>query len=213
MGTAFFDARQKRMKLNGTICLYKGEPYHVDAHDNLAEHMVFLVPVGSNRRGRAQAGDLCVDYRDKEFDYSSPPLGYTNLRPHAHYLARFPDRQAQQGLFYSQITDLGSGPSARAFDPYVWFYSSAAGECIKGIYPTLEECVEAVTSLPLWRSCAFHRHFAVQRLGRKGLELMYRGRGVGSTTKAEGTPHFVLYPDKDNSNLRELLENIDVSCE
>lgn len=204
MGTAFYDDQHKRQKLNGTICLYKGIPYHIDARSDVPENMVRLIPIDGKRCARGRPDDTLVDYRSPDFDYKATPLGYTNYNGAAYYMARCPDRISYQGLYVNALCTLAGAPLS---DKYSWFLSKEIKDCILGKHPTLEQAEELI--FDDWDSCAFDRHFAVARLGRKSISLMSRGRVIGSRNIKEEA--YTLIPGKDKEHLMKVLKSKGVS--
>ncbi len=197
MGTAFFNGHHKKLKLDGTICLYDGEPYHINASDAYnSEHTVRLIPIDGRRQGRVNIDDSAVDYRDDKFDYKPTPLGYTNYRGNAYYMGRLPTRQAAQGLSLNSVCTIGDGPSISNITS--WFYSREIYECIKGIYLSYAEC-EKILYEPVegaWLSAAFSRTFAIGKLSRRAhMGLLHRGSLIATKTKSQET--WILDDSKD----------------
>lgn len=167
MGAEYFDDEQKRMKLDRTICLYKGEPYYIRA-DIYGKNLVSLYELGSMKKIKD------VDYREEDFNYTAVSLGYTNWDGVAYYTSRVPERQNSQGLGVYQIMTRPKMYSEN------WFVSEAVKNTIKGIYPSLDKALSEVGNLPgQKKSIAFSRYFAVESKYRDVIGLNYRGREVG----------------------------------
>lgn len=92
------------------------------------------------------------------------PLGMSNTGGRAMYIERKPARYTQQGLTDSMITihsvDLPD-PNERYPRQSFQFFSHQMYNTIKGIYPSIEECVENMKDDKVANtSVAFHRDFA-----------------------------------------------------
>lgn len=169
MGAAFYDEEQKRMKLDRTICLYKGNPVFIRTDTN-EDYKVVVYPLGNPTQ------PIYVDYRDDDFDYLAFPLGYTNWRGAAYYVSRLPERQNAQGLAAHCVC-----VRPRNMPGLIeWHSSTEASNTIKGIYPTLDVALDTVSYLPgKPKSVAFSRYFAIECVQRGIVTLNYRGRNVG----------------------------------
>lgn len=192
MGTAYFDARSVTLRLDRTICIYKGMPVFVEAGNRREDwHNVTIhaLPVGSTK------GNI-VDYREPEFDYRAFPLGYINYSGGtAHYLMRVPSRQQAQGLSRGCII---SSPELRSEGG--WFRSQEMSDCILGKYPTLSECVDTIKTYKR-RSTAFTRELSLEEDAGTIL-LQYKGRNIGYQ---EGDK-YKLFPSRDRKMLRSIIE-------
>lgn len=214
MGIAFFDDRHKQQKLHGTICFYRGEPYYVSCYvDEFRPHVkplkeghVRLTCLGPNLNDESKTFD--IDYRDKEFDYNAPPLGYTTWKGVAHYVMRRPQRTNQQGLTAGAVTS-----SSGLLDVYGWFGSTECRSCILGEHPTLAEALALCDRRSSARatSVAFHRNLAVSGLGLgAGHTLYFKGRSIGNRIGRDTS--FVLFPGPDQSFLLKYLHNNGVAA-
>lgn len=119
------------MRLDGTICLWKGEPVYVrfncDGGKN-GDRVNISYFDGSNRRQRV------VTYTSKDFTFYPIRLGYMNRNGNVYYLARLPNRRQKQGLCSNnvEITPMSSLSSG-------WFPSTSLYNLIMDIYPTSED--------------------------------------------------------------------------
>ena len=102
-----------------------------------------------------------------ELNLEPIPLGYCNHQGEAKYLTRIPMRSDwRQGVRERTLTHRGSGRNPPL---------SCLSRVVKGIYPTLQACVEAIVNKEVV-SQAFSRTFAIASSNR----LMYKGEEVGS---------------------------------
>lgn len=89
-----FGSKDVQLKLNETICRYKGEPVWVRA-DGLT---LFLAHVYN--RGNPFT---TIKSNDPEFDIAGPPLGYLQYGDKVFYLTRSAIRRTRQGLDHRAI--------------------------------------------------------------------------------------------------------------
>ena len=156
------DKDDVRKRLVGSICRLNGEPIYV--RDSKAHVVGYYGVIDEIYK--------TVDYRVKEFDYRSPPLGYMNYDGQAIYVSRIPDRHNQrQGLCHDVITGTPTWPRGRWPCPEIGF-------CIKGSHPTLEQAIQRIDDSEC-ESVAIHRHVAISKLNGCTLGIHYRGRLVG----------------------------------
>jgi hypothetical protein len=152
-------------RLVKSICRYKDLPVYVNSSKL---HVVSIIYLHDSTKAM-------VDYRDAEFDYRSPPLGYMNVNEEAHYLVREPDRKNQK---YGLTPGTVACP-AGTLHPQDYFLSKAMAACIMANHPTFREVVEKLDNDDI-RSSAIARHVALSKLNNSTLTIMYRGRMVGT---------------------------------
>jgi hypothetical protein len=194
MGSPFHNVEDKRMKLQGTICMWQGLPYMV-----LCDHPgneVELYRLGEGTR-------LKVDYTDPDFNYKSVPLGYIDYGKKAYYLTRIPNRQNKAAVSQELI---GIIPRQEMYVDN--FYNTKAMEnCVLGIYTSYDRaCQEVVTGKSTSR--AFGRRLAVSNEGRT-YAINYRGRLIGHLGK-QGVVQ--LLPSGDQSYMQQILMKAGVPC-
>lgn len=176
MGDRFFNAEHSRMKLNGTICLYKGTPYYI-RHVGESE-VVSCSPMDGTAR------DFPVAYTDPEFDYTHIPLGYmTTEDGQALYLAREPQRIHQQGLLYRALRTMGSMTCTQnQLEGYV--FRKQFVDCVLGKHVTFKEAMERLQGGA--KGVSISRHMAVIRQSSRLYVIEYRGRTIAvSQNKGE----------------------------
>jgi hypothetical protein len=191
MGKEFFGAEDKKQKLNGTICMYKGSPVYVQAERDDDTTVTIQNLTGKNLPKK-------IKYTDEEFDYLNIPLGYLNYGQNAMYLSRQPARQYYQGLRAEYI--MADGPRQHYVADY--FMTSSMVSCILGDHPTFHKALEAVVDGEA-QSRAFSRHLSVSREERR-VGINYRGRLIGH--KQVSGDAFVLMPTGEYSYLKMILE-------
>ena len=196
MGERFFNESHIRQKLNGTICLIKGEPYIVH---HLGGDTMECLPIGSSTKSA-----INVDYTSDDFDYTHIPLGYMAWRGTAHYLAREPQRINTQGLTIRAIS----------FDPVINENTTTISlskhfrDCILGKHPSFEKALKMISGDANTVSVPFDRHFAVQRVSRGMYTVLYRGRVVALSENRGSSFRVVECPCP--SLIRTRLEKVGV---
>lgn len=182
--------------------------------------------------GDSRDGDILDEFLSKNPDSSiirkmmnSPlfnkfrpfPLGMLNDQGFAYYLQRQPTRSTLQGLVNHMIqeTEISAkmlleetgGSLLYRSDRNV--YNKSFYNCIKGFYPTYEECfVNLRDPQILNHSVAFHRHFALLRLRKtSNLCLSYKTSVVGTIEGASGR---VLKLSSDFLHLYETISELGI---
>ena len=193
MAKPYFDTRSKHLRLNGSICMWRGEPKYVQTERiynqdprELGEFQVILYPLDGIGRGTPEV----ANYTDPQFSVEPPLLGYANSGRKAHYITRLPARVQIQGLSRGNLkTDLHP-------------FSTEMINCIKGVYFTYQEALATVTK-GLSESVAFHRYLAVEIFGRSRVVLKHRDRLVGWKTLED--ERFIVFKAGDNCPVCKLL--------
>jgi hypothetical protein len=100
-------------RLEGTVCLYKGEPYLVRTNGQTEDpedesggqiYLYDLLETGRHRH--------TIQSKDPDFDIATPPLGYCQTNRHqVAYLSRRPWRKWKQGIIWDAliIEDISGG--------------------------------------------------------------------------------------------------------
>lgn len=202
------------MRLDKTICFYKGRPVIIQAKrgDFLDANTVMWRRLGGRKWGECQ-----VD--DEDFSYRAPRLGYVNFKrlnvTSAVWLARKPYRQQKCGLPLEYINYiLVDTHSIRRADSTLTD-TSAMASALMNDYSPVEEAVKNILDPGGdFRSVAIHREFALHRpeLEEEELVISYCGRTVG---KFDAESHRVdLYPRADASFVERSLGdlNLGVRC-
>lgn len=199
MGTAYYDPRSVGLRLDRTICMYKGKPVYVYATNATrgvtddSYHMVEIMDVTSKPMTKAKM----VDYRDADFDYRAMLLGYINYNKGAYYLSRVPSRIQKQGLCRTAITsdphNIGGGG---------WFTSDGMRDMLLNDYPSYADCINAIDN-DGWDAAAFHRCFAIKAARAK--QLMYKGRTIGFQ---ERNGKYRLVDSKEADALRMTIKEL-----
>jgi hypothetical protein len=195
MGSPFHNVEDKRMKLQGTICMWQGLPYMVFA-DGYPGNEVELYRLGEGTRKK-------VDYTDPDFNYKSVPLGYIDYGRKAYYLTRVPNRQNKAAVAQETISII---PKQEMYVD-TFFNTKQMENCVLGIYTTYERALqEVVTGKSVSR--AFGRRLAVVNEGRVH-GVHYRGRPIGYLGK-QGVVQ--LLPAGDQSYMQQILMKAGVPC-
>lgn len=163
------DKNDVQRKLVDTICRYSGEPVYVRGSDG---HILLIYTLTNMTTMALQR----VDYRQSEFDYRSPPLGYVkHVNGRAVYLARIPERTNYRLGICRQVIHPHDGSSVRD----IWA-SLEFRNCILGAHSNLHEA-ESLIETGQREGVPIARHIAIQRSPENDriLGLYYRGRFVG----------------------------------
>jgi hypothetical protein len=192
--------------LIGSVCVWKGEPVFVNSSDNQNHRLqvsylkdTFLVET--------------VDYRNLEFIYNSPKLGYMNYKKRAHYVTRSPGRgNHTSALVKESLIITPTIESQRSLNPnrHMWFSSKEFADCIKGDHPSFEEALGSVKDGNAL-SMAFHRYFALERKTRRRIVLKKRGEDEMGIVK-DNT--ILLFEEKARRAIETLIEgsSFHVNC-
>lgn len=111
-------------------------------------------------------------------------LGMMNTKHGAIYAQRSPTRHTQQGLTTAMISatpvSLEEHVPGRSRAQAISLTSDYFRQCVKGAYPSAEECITALKSKDVANnSAAFHRHFALVRGPVSSLFLQYKEDVIG----------------------------------
>lgn len=183
MGTAYYDPRSVSLRLDRTICMYKGEPLYVELgahHDPSLSTRIgpdyWHILWGTRLKGGTK-WIKDIDYRSPDFDYRALPLGYINHCGGAYYLARSPARQQKQGLCRSSTIFVGEQPQVGT-----WWASKDLHDCIMGIYPSLDKALKDLEEYKAMK-VAVSRNVAIAWNGGGVYTLHHKGRQVGFKEK------------------------------
>jgi hypothetical protein len=206
---AFIRQEDTHLRLEKTVCMYKGVPVYCAVSMDFPVNTVHYCPIETameTQRARYKAV-LCTS---DEFSAKVPELGYLNYDTNAWYLTRVPERKQRQGLVSTSVV---SSPNINdMYDPHRWFFSEAMKDLLTNQYPTRREAIENVMNgiggIPV-KGSAFHKHCAIVRIDIGSIGLHYRGRLVA--TYDPSRDRFTLLPDlKDGSFLQIILGKIGV---
>jgi hypothetical protein len=166
----------RNRRLNGTICMYDGNPVYIrcsDPHGRItlkADEVFITEPTNVFD----YSGYRVVKYTDDKFCAKAFPLGYANHREGICYVTRKPHQQQRAGI-HEGVIDVKGDSSTHHF-----IYSQAMVDCIKGNYPTFEEARKTVSQ---GKPVAFTRFLAFRPLYKNIYTLEYRGRPAGIVKK------------------------------
>lgn len=192
MGTAYYDPRSVILRLDRTICFYKGQPVYVEARNATGglqgddAHKLDVWDIGQSKK------NIQVDYRDTDFSYKAMILGYVNMKDSATYVTRVPSRIQKQGLCRHSLS-YTPNPN------YTLYNTREMGNMLLNIYPSLEEALEFVQH-GAKKACAFHRTFAFR--ATRPLSLEYRGETIAYL---EGK-YFRLLDLKESKAIKEFAK-------
>lgn len=137
------------------------------------------------------------------------PLGMCNYRGKVIYIERQPSRHTQQGLTANMLNhyflSISEGATLNKYKTPD-MYGLEMLDCIKGVYPTAEQCFENLTRPNIANEgAAFHRQFAFMRGPLDTLYLAYKYDIIG----------FIPNGDKSKviigsmfSQTKEVVENL-----
>ena len=175
-------------RLNGTIICRNGMPLQV--LEVMRDGNVICQTIITERRR---------EFPLKDFDLSTPELGFINHKGGIHYLARVPKRDDwRQGLRTNSVKDMLD--KSRMSNSMIY-------KGIRGKFPTFEEAVEL--SLMEGHKVAFSRHWALRANHERGCSLFYKWYGEAGRCSYEGTD-VQLEPGEayQFQHLRESLEEV-----
>ncbi len=180
-------------RLNGTIICRNGLPLQV--REVARDGTVYCQTIITERPR---------EFPLREFDLSTPELGFINHKGSIHYLARVPKRDDwRQGLRTNSVKDMLE--RSRMTNGMIY-------KGVRGKFPSFEEAVEL--SLTEGGLVAFSRHWALQANGVGACDLYYKWYGKAGKCSYEGSD-VRLEPSESYQfqHLRESLEEVlDESC-
>lgn len=181
------------LRLNNTICRYKGHPYYVQT--GRADGRNSYPKISLYKLDGTMSRPINVDHTSDEFDDSSPPLGYMNYNNQAIYLKRVPHRLQNQGVRQESIMSI---PSTRGH----WFTSVSMESCILGRYPSQDQAMSTLQDAGSPYGVAIHRHIALSWIDSRTLGLYYKARLIA--TKIYGSDWSYLEAS-DSTLIRNII--------
>lgn len=179
-GDKYENADEIRMRLEGSIVLYDGDPVLIaqvsvpeleDADEKARVHF-YNLPINPNKKLATTRKYLS----SRKFDLTPFKMGFANIGEKAYFISRAPVRQNKQGLAAGTciINTIFGKPS----NEVVWntlIRSEGFGKMVKGEYPSFEEASDTlkedlVTSVAVSRSFALFKddELDVSVLSHKG---------------------------------------------
>lgn len=175
MGIGYFAQEDAQMRLNRTICRYKGRPVYVEVNveDPLNVVKVTYIPFNLH----VKRNSLRILTTDPDFVHRSPELGYVNFdwngAHNCYYYARSPKRKQQQGLSSGNVDVLDKhGPSFSD----IWMSQNFC-DLIVNVFPKYDECITRILEGDV-KGVAFHRHACIRRLDGHNIGLFFKERMV-----------------------------------
>lgn len=171
-------------KIGESIFRYKGFPYYCrDAGGNrLALYNLW------NIQGEYVQ---MIDYQDKDFDFSSVPLGYVNVKDYVcvAYIMRTPVRKVKQGI-NNHNTKYYNLPGVKPCGGlnYVLF-SKAFTDMVMDKYPSLEEAMTKLRKLQEPGGIAITRSIALSIDEQDIIKVYYKNQYVGWIQPGKFTVH------------------------
>jgi len=157
-----------KMRLDGSVCRYKGEPVLVSA---LPDMNVMCHFIGSRKK------DVIIDSSDPDLDISSVPLGYCN-EEHLPYYTRAPFRQQKQGVSSHNL--MIKHTDGRVERMRGGFANTPFAEMIAGDYPKFSTALDRARAGGGFKGCAFHRRYALGRTPNPSVfKMLGRGNVLG----------------------------------
>lgn len=203
MGSAYLSQADVHMRLDNTICMYKGFPYYVRVNSDDPVNTVRLYKLSN-----LNAKWVRVLTTHEDFNSKAPAVGFVNHDFRTAYLIRHPDRRQKEGLPTSGMETTGR-ISLREL-----IYSDGMENMLSNNYPDVTESLHRIRNDMQYQGIAFHRDFACIRntnISMDTLELHFRDRVIGVWDEEKEA--FVLYPGlKDASFLRPSLSKVKIPC-
>lgn len=165
MAQKFYSVDDAFNKLNNTICLWKGEPYHITVSGAVADNIVHATSI------RDDVNDtIHVDYTSEDFSYDVFELGYMRIKSSAYYLTRIPRRAHNEGLRASCISPNVLGDRD--------LRTTAFYNCVMGNHPSLHEALSLLNG-DKCISVPISRYVAVSYYDKYNSKLLYKGQEIG----------------------------------
>lgn len=120
------------------------------------------------------------------------PLGLVNIDGRVVYTERTPNRKMEQGLINNMVhrSMIDQKEGSSGYGTKVDIYGPEFRDCIMGLYPSPQECLEALNNPEISNeSVAFDRFFGLSRASFGCLCLIYKNTSIG------------VLPQKDFSKL------------
>lgn len=195
MAIPFLSGEDTRMRLDRTICMYKGKPYHVSANGDSAT-FIYLTTLS----GRGNGDYTEIKVTDPLFCYKAPLLGYMQYGNMAYYVMRIPLRQQKAGISKDCLITEPALPAGN------YFATSSFEKCILGKHTKYQTALEQVQS-GKFHSVPIHRYVAIGISdGSQSIGLYYRTRLVGMQSPHTG--RFQLIDGPDTSFVQRILDNL-----
>lgn len=186
----YADAAVRRRRLHQVVCLWKGEPYIMQAADAEAvvspPHLIKAVPLDHYESHNS----ITIDYTSPHCIVRDLQLGYINHAEDCVYYLRGHSVQSQEGIHNYNIRKIKDGKLAGTQN--VLMCGAPIINCLKNIYPEAVEAQDRVNAGQT-KGCAFHRDYACVSLGpgltaiyHKGWAVAVRSGTVGPYTMARG---------------------------
>lgn len=195
-----------RLRLNQTVCLFKGLPYYIQVDERFVEvindrEVQSETKVYGYRLPNKSSTLEVIDYTDDEFTTNNIELGYLQGETNAQYFYRIPDRSQKQGLNTNGVATNGK----HSFSQFGGFSAKKIVPMFTGNHPSLEEATKMLKEDPGLKSVCFHRCFALGRENsQRLLSLMYKGKVIASQMKINGPYIFT-----DTGNLSFMAREIE----
>jgi hypothetical protein len=165
-----------RMRLRGTVVLYKGEPVKIievkegEGKDDIVRVLFKPLPLGADEAPKKMGkidrafdlamGEAKAEQRkyisSKHFDIAPFRMGYVNSKAGAFYCSRVPGRLQKQGLCGENFAAKNNYGKALGFDSFLFAKETPA--MVRGDYPSFAKTVKLLDQSP---SVAFHRDFSL----------------------------------------------------
>lgn len=184
MADEYFSREDASMRLNETICMWKGEPVYVHFRVNSESHTAVAIK-DFHKRTREQI----VEYTNDDFVYEAFPLGYMSTSLHeAVYLTRVPERRQKQGLCKNSINASNGLMPVRDR----WWKTKEFYNCIMGIHTKAPKAIQLMNEgIP---GIVVGRHVAFRYVDHDVYSLVYRERVVGTYSPSIGVSNLISTP-------------------
>lgn len=159
----FLSRADLSLRLNGTLCLWDGEPVKVLVEEDFSSDTDIRISF-FNGKTRPKT----VDYTCGRLTCDGIKLGYVNIHDACYFVARLPVRRNTMSLSQNSISVSNGGSRTILF-------TSEMRNTILGIYPEFKDAIVTVENR---YSIAISRDFALQRENNLKY-LHYRDTRVG----------------------------------
>jgi hypothetical protein len=184
------------LRLDRTICFYKGEPVYVITE----RHAYPTVDIYDIRHGNYAKPIASIDHRSDDFSDRPPKLGYCDAGKSgdAVYLKRAPYRVQNQGLSMQSITTV-----PHSYFGTETFFSQRMYNCIMGIHVGFDHALKQFARGSR-RTVSIHRDIAIDSIDSRRLGLMYKSRLVGMINS--DSKKIDWFTEKDILIIRKIME-------
>ena len=201
MAEPFISRQDVVMRLDGTLCAYKGQPVKVYARNgDMVQDIndVAFMKLSTGRKAKINVGH-------KDFCYRSMRLGFFQEENRAVWLVRVPQRQQKCGIPPRTIKFRSIDSLVLRYHSDNYFASLEMNQCLTGEHRGLQGALDTLERFDNYESVVVSREFALQRFRANVSTLAFRGRSVG--TIDHKTKQVTVFNGPDLSYIINIINN------